>query len=61
MAKLLTVNEVAGRLGVSRRRVRQLIEAGRLRAERVGAVYVIRESALGRVRYRPVGRPRKSR
>ena len=61
MAKLLTVNEVAERLGVSRRRVRQLIGEGRLRAERVGAVYVIRESAVGRVWYRPVGRPRKSR
>jgi excisionase family DNA binding protein len=61
MAKLLTVNEAAARLRVSRRRVRQLIEEGRLRAERVGPVYVIKESALGRVRYRPVGRPRKSR
>ena len=61
MAKLLTVNEVAERLRVSRRRVRQLIEAGRLRAERVGPIYLIRESALERVRYRPVGRPRKSR
>ena len=61
MAKLLTVKEAAQRLSVSPRRVRQLIAAGRLRAERVGAVYVIRESALWRVRWRPVGRPRKNR
>ena len=61
MAKLLTVNEAAEKLRVSRRRVRQLIEAGRLRAERVGPVYVIKESVLWRIRFQRVGRPRKSR
>lgn len=59
LAKLLTVTEAAARLGVHRSRIQQLIEAGRLKAEKLGPVYMIMESDLKAVRFRPVGRPRK--
>lgn len=55
--KLLSTEEAASRLGVIPERVRQLIKAGRLPAEKVGRDYVIRESDLKLVEHRPVGRP----
>lgn len=55
---MLSVEAAASRLGVSERRVRALIAAGRLPAERVGRSWVIDLAALGRVDgVRPVGRP----
>jgi len=55
---MLSVGAAAARLGVGERRVRALIAAGRLPAERVGRAWVIDPSALGRVDGdRPVGRP----
>lgn len=55
---MLSVEAAAGRLGVSERRVRALIAAGRLPAERVGRAWVIQPAALGQVEgERPVGRP----
>jgi excisionase family DNA binding protein len=56
--KLLSAEDAADRLGVSSRRVRQLIEEGKLAAQYVGGGYVIEESALDKVRvYGKPGRP----
>ena len=46
MAELLTLNEVADRLRVSRRTVERLIQAGRLRPTRIGARTLITEREL---------------
>lgn len=55
---MLSVEAAAGRLGVSERRVRALIAAGRLPAERAGRAWVIDPAALGLIEgVRPVGRP----
>ena len=59
--KLISTDEAAERLGVSGRRVRQLIDEGKLSAQYVGGGYVIDESALEGVPvYGKPGRPRKS-
>ncbi len=59
--KLLSVSEVAERLGVIRQRVFQLIQSGRLPAVMVGSQYVIKESDLQLVEDRPTGRPPKDK
>lgn len=53
----LTTEEAAERLGVTATRVRAMIAAGRLPAEKFGPVYVIREADLKLVEGRKVGRP----
>jgi len=59
--KLISTDEAAERLGVSGRRVRQLIDEGKLSAQYVGGGYVIDESALEGVQvYGKPGRPPKS-
>jgi excisionase family DNA binding protein len=59
--KLISTDEAAERLGVSGRRVRQLIDAGKLPAQYVGGGYVIDESVLEGVKvYGKRGRPPKS-
>lgn len=55
--KLLTTDQAAERLGVTRSRVHALIQAGRLPAEKFGPVYMIKESDLKLVENRKVGRP----
>lgn len=55
----LSVAEAAKRLGVSPRRVQQLVKAGRLPAERFAGAFVIKESDLGLVADRRPGRPSK--
>lgn len=55
---MLTTADAAAALGVSAVRVRQLIAAGRLRAERLGRDWLIDEAALEAVRVRRPGRPR---
>lgn len=55
--RLLSTSEAAAALGVSPRRVLQLIADGRLRAKRIGRDYVIEAKALRAVRDRPNGRP----
>lgn len=57
--KLLSVPEAAEQLGVSRWRVNQFINEGRLPARKVGRSYVILESDLELVRERKPGRPFK--
>jgi excisionase family DNA binding protein len=60
-AKLLSVIETAERLGVSRWRVNQFINVGRLPAQKIGRSYVIKESDLELVKDRPTGRPPKDK
>lgn len=56
---MLTTNQVAERLGLTRRAVLAMITSGRLKAERFGAAWQINESDLEQIEYRKVGRPRK--
>lgn len=56
---LLTTGEAAERLGVTTVRVRAMIAAGRLPAEKFGHVHVIKESDLKLVKDRKPGRPPK--
>ena len=59
--KLLSVIEAAEKLGVSRWRVNQFINEGRLPAQKIGRSYVIKESDLQLVADRPTGRPPKDK
>ena len=56
-AKLLSVADAAEKLNVSRWRINQLINGGRLPAEKVGRAYVIKEPDLKLVENRKPGRP----
>lgn len=56
---LLTTSEVAERLGVTRWRINAMIRDNRLKAEKFGQIFLIRESDLKAVENRKVGRPRK--
>jgi excisionase family DNA binding protein len=61
MTDLLSTEQAAGALGVSVRRVRQLIAEGKLAARQVGRDYVIEAKALEGVRvYGKAGRPPKA-
>lgn len=56
--RVISVHDAAERLGLSDRRVRALIDSGRLRAQRLGRVWMIEPSALGCVDgERAPGRP----
>jgi excisionase family DNA binding protein len=58
-AKPLSVSQAAEKLGVSRWRINQLINDGRLPAQRIGRAYVVNEADLELVRERRPGRPPK--
>lgn len=58
--KLLTTKESAERLGVTVARVHQLINEGRLPAEKMGRDYFIKEDDLKLVEDRKPGRPPKT-
>ena len=58
--KILTTKDAAKRLGVHVTRVRALITAARLPAQKLGRDYVIREADLKLVEDRKPGRPPKS-
>ncbi len=58
--KPLTTAEAAARLGVSIRRVQQLVKTGRLPAEEFGGSLMIQEKDLALVEDRPAGRPPKA-
>jgi excisionase family DNA binding protein len=60
MESLLTTGQAAERLGVSERRVRAMIKAGRLPSQRIGRDHLIREEDLKLVANRKPGRPRKT-
>lgn len=55
---LLSATEAGERLGVTANRVRALIAAGRLPAQKIGRDYVINERDLRLVQNRKPGRPR---
>ncbi len=58
--KLMNTAEAAEKLGVSVRRVRQLIAEGKISAHNLGRDYAIEESALAEVKtYGKAGRPSK--
>ncbi len=57
--KRLTVKQVATKLGVSVPRVHQLIQEGRLPAEKLGRDWIIETSDLEKLKLRPTGRPKK--
>jgi excisionase family DNA binding protein len=57
MSQTLTTKEAAERLNVTPARVRQMVLAGQLPAEKFGRDLVIRESDLASVGNRPIGRP----
>ena len=59
--KIIGTAEAARRLGVTQNRVRALIDAERLRATKVGNVWLIDPKDLETVKTRKPGRPRKSR
>lgn len=56
---LLTTAEVAQRLGVTRWRVNAMIRDKRLKAERFGQIFLVKESDLKDVAERKAGRPKK--
>lgn len=59
--KLLTTKEAAERLDVTSTRIRAMILAGRLPAEKFGHVHMIREEDLALVADRKPGRPPASK
>ncbi len=60
--KLISTDEAAEALGVSGRRVRQLIDEGKLPAQYVGGGYVIDKAVLETVTvYGKPGRPPKAK
>jgi excisionase family DNA binding protein len=59
--KLISAAEAAKRLNVTSSRVRKMIESGRLKAIKVGHMWVIDPKDLDAVKDRKVGRPRKAR
>ena len=58
---ILSTAEAAERLGVSVRRVQQLVKGGRLPAKEFGGSLMIEEKDLSLVHERPVGRPPKAK
>ena len=57
---LLSIKEVAEKLGVSARRVNQLIDEKKLPAQKIGSQYVINEGDLEKVTiHGKAGRPKK--
>ena len=59
--KIISTTEAARRLNVSPSRIRAMIDSGRLKAIKVGKVWLINPKDLDAVKYRKVGRPRKAR
>lgn len=59
--KLLNTKDAGQILGISAIRIRDLINAGRLPAQKIGRDYLIDEKDLELVRERKVGRPKKQK
>jgi excisionase family DNA binding protein len=59
--KLISAAEAATRLNVTSSRVRKMIASGRLKATKVGIMWLIDPKDLEAVKDRKVGRPRKMR
>jgi excisionase family DNA binding protein len=61
MDDLLNTSEAAERLGLTVRAVQKMIEAGRLKARRVGRDYIILASSLSDIKRKSqAGRPPKT-
>ena len=58
--KIINTKQAGKKLGVNAQRVRQLIAAGRLPAQKVGRDWLIKERDLVEVADRKPGRPRKT-
>lgn len=56
----ITTKEASDVLGVTRQRVLQLIQDGRIKAEKFANVYMIRRGDLNHIEERPMGRPPKT-
>jgi excisionase family DNA binding protein len=56
----LTTKETAEKLGVSAGRIRQMVLAGQLHAEKFGRELMISEADINAVRNRKTGRPKKT-
>jgi excisionase family DNA binding protein len=56
----LTTKETAEKLGVSAGRIRQMVLAGQLHAEKFGRELMISETDIKAVRNRKTGRPKKT-
>jgi excisionase family DNA binding protein len=60
MSEFLTTKEIAEKLSVSVRRVRQYIENNQLKAEKIGRDYMVRENELKNIQINEkAGRPKK--
>ncbi|MCU0239231.1 MAG: helix-turn-helix domain-containing protein [Pyrinomonadaceae bacterium] len=57
----ITTKEASEKLGVSMRRVTELIKKGRLPSLQVGREHLIKESDLELVKERKSGRPKKAK
>jgi len=57
---MLSVTQAARILNVNTSRVRALIRSKRIKAEKVGGVWVMQRKALEAVKVRKAGRPKKS-
>jgi excisionase family DNA binding protein len=57
----LTVPEAAAKRGVSRQAILHLIDEGKLKATRIGPVWLIHKNDLAAYTPDPGGRPRKKR
>ena len=58
--KLLGTKEAAEKLGISLRRVQQLVETGTLPAQKIGRDYLIQEKDLSKITiHGKPGRPKK--
>lgn len=57
----VSTNDAANVLGVTRQRVLQLIQDGRLKAQKFANVYMIRRGDLAHIEEKPMGRPPKSK
>ena len=58
--EFISTTEAAKQLGVTRQRILQLIEDGRLDAKKFASVYIIRRASLSNVEGRKPGRPPKA-
>ncbi|MGW8326027.1 MAG: helix-turn-helix domain-containing protein [Desulfobacterales bacterium] len=58
--KLLSVKNVAQRLGVHHSRVRIFIKEGRLPAQKIGGAWVIKENDIKKLKIMPRGRPKRN-
>lgn len=59
MKTMITTKETSEKLGVSIRRVQALINSGRLKAKKLGQIWVIEEKDLEAVQDRKPGKPKK--